>query len=74
MLWMIVKSQPIPIHEIVRRMCISESLASRHLKLLCDFGLIDFRSKPHEKFCFIKTKTLDHLLKAYEAVVREMKK
>ncbi|MFA4820213.1 MAG: winged helix-turn-helix domain-containing protein [Candidatus Aenigmatarchaeota archaeon] len=74
MLHLLVKKKQMPVHEIAARLKISESLASRHLKMLYDFGLVDFKFEAPEKFYFIKIGTLGRMLEAYQAVVKEMKK
>ena len=57
-------------HEIADKLGMSESLASRHLKLLYDLGLIDNVYEPPEKFYFLKIKELKQLFEAYNKVTK----
>jgi DNA-binding transcriptional ArsR family regulator len=56
------------VHEIAYELGLSESLASRHLKMLYDLGLIDNTYEPPEKFYFLKIKELKQLFNAYDKV------
>ena len=60
------------VHEIAEKLGMSESLASRHLKLLYDLRLLDQRYEPPEKFYFLKTKKIKQLFKVYDGVTKEI--
>ncbi len=60
------------VHEISEKLGISESLASRHLKLLYDLGLIEQKYEPPERFYSLKIKKLKKLFKAYDEVTKEI--
>ena len=64
------RKQRASVHEIAKELDLSESLASRHLKMLYDLRLIDCEYKPPEKFYFLKIKELKQLFKAYDKVVK----
>ena len=53
---------------------ITESSASKHLKLLYDLGFIDFEEKHPEKFYFLSIKEMEELFKVYDKIVEKMKK
>ena len=57
-------------HEIAEKLDLSESLASRHLKMLYDLKLIDCEYKPPEKFYFLKIKEIKQLFKVYDKVIK----
>ena len=58
------------VHEIADTLDMNESLASRHLKVLYDLGLIDNVYEPPEKFYFLKIKELKQLFDAYDKVTK----
>jgi len=58
------------VHEIADKLGLSESLASRHLKMLYDLGLIDNVYEPPEKFYFLKIKELKQLFDIYDKVTK----
>ena len=60
------------VHEIADKLGMSESLASRHLKLLYDLGLIGQKYEPPERFYFLRVKKLKQLFKAYDEVTKEI--
>lgn len=60
------------VHEIAKKLNMSESLASRHLKLLYDLRLVDQKYEPPEKFYFLRIKKLKQLFKIYEEVIKEI--
>lgn len=61
------------VHEIRKKLGISESLASRHLKLLYDLGLIEYEKRPPEKFYSLKIKEIGELFIVYDKIVNKMK-
>ncbi len=66
------RKQRASVHEIAKELDLSESLASRHLKMLYDLRLIDCEYKPPEKFYFLKIKELRQLFKVYDKVVKHI--
>jgi DNA-binding transcriptional ArsR family regulator len=71
-LQLLVKKEFISVNEISKSLKMSESLASRHLKMLYDMGLLGYNFEPPEKYYFIKIKSLSKMLLAYQNVVKEM--
>ena len=64
------KQKRASVHEIADTLNMSESLASRHLKMLYDLELIDNVYEPPEKFYFLKIKELKQLFDAYDKVTK----
>ncbi|MHA1255926.1 MAG: metalloregulator ArsR/SmtB family transcription factor [Promethearchaeota archaeon] len=73
MLHLLCRNEKLSVHEIRDRLNVSESTASRHLKLLYDLGLINFETKAPEKFYFLKIKEIAELLEIYDKIVEIMK-
>ncbi len=65
--------EKVSVHEIAEQLNITESSASKHLKLLYDLGFVNFESKPPEKFYFLKIKEIRELFKVYDKIVEKMK-
>ncbi len=63
----------VSVHEIASKLDISESSASRHLKILYDFGLLNFKDKAPEKFYSLKIKEIGDLFRIYDDIVKKMK-
>jgi len=61
------------VHGIAERMKITESSASKHLKLLYDLGFIGFEEKPPEKIYSLKIKEMRDFLAVYNKVVEKMR-
>ncbi|MBR9699589.1 winged helix-turn-helix transcriptional regulator [Candidatus Woesearchaeota archaeon] len=61
------------VHEIAKKLSITESSASKHLKLLYDLGFVSFEDHPPEKFYFLKIKEIRELFKVYDKVVERLK-
>ena len=61
MLKFLCEKERASVHEIAEKLKISESLASRHLKMLYDIGLVDNIYDPPQKFYFLKIKELKKL-------------
>ena len=61
------------VHEIAKKLNLSESSASKHLKLLYDLGFINFENKPPEKFYFLKIKEIRELFEVYNKIVEKLK-
>lgn len=73
MLHLLNKKEKISVHEIAEKLDITESSASKHLKLLYDLGFINSEDKPPEKFYFLKIKELSELFDVYDRIVEKMK-
>ena len=73
MLHLLCQNEKLSVHEIRDRLNVSESTASRHLKLLYDLGIINFENKPPEKLYFLKIKEMVELLEIYDKIVNIMK-
>ncbi len=61
------------VHQIKDELNITESTASRHLKLLYDLGIVDFQKKPPEKFYFLKIEEIKELFTIFDNIVEKMK-
>ncbi len=66
------EKQRASVHEIAKKLDMSESLASRHLKLLYDLKLVNQKYEPPEKFYSLRIKKLKRLFKIYEEVIKEI--
>ena len=73
MLREIMRNGRMSVTEVARSLEISEYSASRHLKLLYDLGILDFESKPPEKYYYCRLRSLKELLDAFDKVVKELK-
>jgi len=62
----------ISVHGIREKLEITESSASRHLKLLYDLGLVIYQSKPPEKFYSLKIKEIAELFKVYNQITKKI--
>lgn len=71
-LHVLCKEKNASVHEVAERMKITESSASKHLKLLYDLGLISFKEKPPEKIYSLKIREIKGFLTVYNKVVRKM--
>lgn len=72
-LHLLCRNEKLSVHEIRDKLNVSESTASRHLKMLYDLGLISFEIKAPEKFYFLKIKEIAELLEVYDKIVKVMK-
>lgn len=68
------KKGTVSVHGIKNELGITESSASKHLKLLYDLGFLDFEERPPEKFYFLKFKEIGELFKVYDSIVEKMRK
>ena len=66
------KNPKLSVHHIAEKLKITESAASKNLKLLYYLGLIDSVDKPPEKFYYIKIEEVKQLLEGYNVVVKKM--
>ena len=60
------------VHEIADKLKITESCASRHLKLLFDLGFLQSEDKSPEKFYYLKIKEIKDFFKIYNEIVSIM--
>ncbi|HDZ16767.1 hypothetical protein LCGC14_1410530 [marine sediment metagenome] len=72
-LHLLCQNERLSVHKIKDLLRITESTASRHLKQLFDLGIVDFESKPPEKFYFLKIEEIKELFEIYDKIVEKMK-
>ena len=65
--------EKVSVHEIAKKLDISESSASKHLKLLYDLGFVIFEDRPPEKFYLLKIKEINDLFEVYDKIVKKLK-
>jgi len=73
-LHILYKKEKVSVHEVAAELDITESSASKHLKLLYDLGFVDFEEKHPEKFYFLSIKEIRELFKVYDKIVEKMRK
>jgi DNA-binding transcriptional ArsR family regulator len=71
-LHMLYHEKKISVHEIAEELNLSESSASKHLKLLYDLGFVNFENKPPEKLYFLKIEEIRDLFKIYDKIVKKL--
>ncbi len=71
-LQMLCKKEKMSVHEIADEFDLTESSASRHLKLLYDLGLVDYEVKPPEKFYFLKINEIKEMFEVYNKVASKL--
>ncbi|MBU4284382.1 MAG: helix-turn-helix domain-containing protein [Nanoarchaeota archaeon] len=67
------QKEKISVHEMADKLNITESSASKHLKLLYDLGFVSFEDKPPEKFYFLKIKEIKELFMVYDKIIKKLK-
>ena len=72
-LHILYKKEKVSVHEISKTLNITESSASKHLKLLYYLGFVEFKSKHPEKFYYLRIKELRDLFDVYDKIVKKMK-
>jgi DNA-binding transcriptional ArsR family regulator len=72
-LQMLCEDEKMSVHEIADRLDLTESSASKHLKLLYDLGLVDYEKKPPEKFYFLKIDEIKEMFEVYNKVVEKIR-
>lgn len=72
-LHILYQKESVSVHEIAKKLNLSESSASKHLKLLYDLGFVNFENQPPEKFYFLKIKEIKELLEVYDKIVKRLK-
>lgn len=73
MLQALCHKEKISVHEIAKTLGITESSASKHLKMLYDLGFVSFENKYPEKFYSLKIREIKELLRTYDKIIRKMK-
>jgi len=71
-LQMLCRKEKMSVHEIADELDMTESSASKHLKLLYDLGLVEFEMKPPEKFYFLKIDEIKEMFEIYNVVAEKM--
>jgi len=71
-LQMLCNREKMSVHEIADEFDLTESSASRHLKLLYDLGLLDYEKKPPEKFYFLKIDEIKEMFEVYNKVASKL--
>jgi len=71
-LQMLCENEEMSVHEIADELDMTESSASKHLKLLYDLGLVEYEKKPPEKFYFLKIDEIKELFEIYDLVAEKM--
>ena len=69
---LLCEKNKVSVHEIADKLKITESSASRHLKLLFDLGFLEFEDKAPEKFYFLRIRELKDFFKIYDEIVSLM--
>ncbi len=66
------ENERMSVHEIADELDLSESSASKHLKLLYDLGLVEYEKEPPEKFYFLKIDEIKEMFEIYNLVAEKM--
>lgn len=61
-----------PVHLVADELHISESSASKHLKLLHDLGILEFHDEGKERFYSLKVLEIKALLEVYDRVMEKL--
>jgi len=73
MLRILCQTKKISVHSIAEKLNITESSASKHLKLLYDLGFVNFEDKHPEKFYFLKINEIKELFIVYNKIIKRLK-
>ena len=73
-LHILYRKEKVSVHEISKTLSITESSASKNLKLLYYLGFVDFESKHPEKFYYLKIKEIRELFEVYDKIVEKLKR
>ncbi len=65
--------EKISVHEIAESLGITESSASKHLKMLYDLGFVSFEDRHPEKFYSLKIREIKELLRACDKVAKKLR-
>lgn len=68
----LLAEKELTVGEIAQQTNLSDSLASRHLKLLYDLGFLNVAKKYPHKYYSLKIKDLKSLLEIYDEVVEKL--
>jgi DNA-binding transcriptional ArsR family regulator len=71
-LQILCQKEKISVHEIASKLDITESSASKHLKLLYDLGFVISENRPPEKFYSLKINEMKELFKIYNKIVEKL--
>ncbi len=71
-LHILAKKPKQPVHLIADELDITESSASKHLKLLHDLGILVFNDEGKERFYSLKIDEIKDLLTAYDLVIKKL--
>jgi len=71
-LHILCKKKRVSVHEIADTLEISESTASKNLKLLYYLGFLDYKLVHPEKFYVLKINEIGDLLIAFDRVVKKL--
>ena len=72
MLQLLCKKRRMSVHEIADKLSITESSASKHLKLLFDLGIIVNDRQPPETYYSLKIKEIKELFKIYNKILKKL--
>ncbi len=61
-----------PVHTLANELDITESSASKHLKLLHDLGLLEYQDEGKERFYSLRIKEVKDLLRTYDRVIKKL--
>ena len=61
-----------PVHLMADELKITESSASKHLKLLYDLDILEFHDEGKERFYSLKVVEIKDLLKVYDTVIKKL--
>ncbi len=68
----LLAEKDLTVREIAQQVNLSDSLASRHLKLLYDLGFLNMIKKYPYKYYSLKYKELKSLLEIYDKVIEKL--
>ncbi len=71
-LQILCENERMSVHEIADELDLTESSASKHLKLLYDLGLVEYEKKPPEKFYFLRIDEIKEMFEIYNLVAEKM--
>jgi DNA-binding transcriptional ArsR family regulator len=72
-LHILYKKENVSVHEIADTLKITESSASKNLKLLYYLGFVKFKLVHPEKFYSLKIKEIKELFVVYDKIVKKLK-
>jgi len=71
-LQMLCDKEKMSVHEVADELDLTESSASKHLKLLYDLGLVEYEKKPPEKYYSLKIEEIKEMFEIYNKVVEKI--